>query len=599
MAEVQKLEINGVTYTIKDSTARGSAATNAADIATNKTDIAIQKARIDQIISLPSGSTTGDAELQDIRVGQDAFTYTSAGSAVRANDQYSRDLASLTTENVPGGTYTEKDYIINKRLLYDCGATVKVTHTGTSQGYLFVRVVNGNGDRLSQGGGLYQPGQTLTQIYPIHFNDIFGKGYDFHSGLKFKIISANQTPYHISIAYNRNDYINNLIDDMPEIKERSLGEYGSTAYGYINSSGAVSLTQDNTQHKIYTYTNVKRGDQFVYTGHYGWAVVWGYYENGTAVSILPGNKTYRNYVFTIVDENIKTVRGWGYTEDTNGHPGVLFKRRINEPLDFVVDLYGRGDFTDIQSAIDYAKNQIDVVTTPVTIHINNGEYVLTPISSRAYVIDKGPNMISLIGESREHTIISLTSTPAINNKVIEGGGHCLIANLTIKNLWNDDGSTYSGSHNAYCLHNDSNPGYVTPWITVVENCYLYSEAFCPVGAGLWNKQTQIYRNCVIEYNSKETTGDYSQHGALYVHAPSVSTASDCSVVIDGCTCISKCGTRAIYLPNVAGSLEYTSIPVTIRRTIGITNGSQVSNISASTHAITSDSQLNYPSSLNA
>ena len=49
----------------------------------NKVDLEIEKRRIDNLTTLPEGSTTGDAELIDARIGADGNTYDNLGNAVR------------------------------------------------------------------------------------------------------------------------------------------------------------------------------------------------------------------------------------------------------------------------------------------------------------------------------------------------------------------------------------------------------------------------------------------------------------------------------------------------------------------------------------
>ena len=88
----------------------------------NKAELEVERRRIDSFTSLPEGSTTGDAELIDARIGADGVVYDNLGNGIRSQiDKLNKDtkllndrMPYINTDNVDFASGTKKTFIIKE-----------------------------------------------------------------------------------------------------------------------------------------------------------------------------------------------------------------------------------------------------------------------------------------------------------------------------------------------------------------------------------------------------------------------------------------------------------------------------------------------------
>ena len=228
------------------------------------------KQRMDTFTTLPSGSTSGDAELQDIRVGANGITYPSAGDAVRGQfNQLTKNLVdgailqeiNLTDGDIQNG-YIQSNGEINSVDNYAHTINPIILKPKST---LFLKAKGYQNDVVViaeniNGGNIVKP--LVTGADNTLRNYVYTNNSNYDINLCLSFLKDNTAKAYIINNLERTDLYFNYIKDNALIKITDK-IYPKRIYGYfINDKG------EKIAHEYYFYSEpieLKKNDKVILT----------------------------------------------------------------------------------------------------------------------------------------------------------------------------------------------------------------------------------------------------------------------------------------------------------------------------------------------
>ena len=219
-------------------------------IQTQQTNLSNQQTtlsqRMDTFTSLSEGSTTGDAELQDIRVGANGVTYPNAGDAVRGQySQLKEDLMENIMYLESNVTVTDGQRGHRTNAVLDMSQPIYVSVTPTTTNTFNVFITHGETEVQFLTALNINGGETHTWVFDRQIIDNIAKDYG---------INAFDDNWRVNIrnATNSKNYRYSIF-----IKENEKVEYNKKVYvSSTKESGTFSLVSYACNYLKAKYNNV-------------------------------------------------------------------------------------------------------------------------------------------------------------------------------------------------------------------------------------------------------------------------------------------------------------------------------------------------------